>query len=189
MACAFACVWSHQAIAQAVWPNKPIRLVVPYSAGGFTDLVARLVAKNVGDRLGQPVTVDNKPGANSIIGIDQVAKSAPDGYTFGFVIAAYAVNTSLYAKLPYNPAKDIQAISLVGKSPLIAAVGQDAPYKTMKELMDQARKTPGQITFGSSGNGSATHLSLMLLQSQTKDGQIEVLVGGRVVMIAKGEFV
>lgn len=174
MACALACIWSPQALAQAAWPNKPIRLIVPYSPGGFTDLVARLVAKNVGDRLGQPVTVDNKPGANSIIGVDQVAKAAPDGYTFGFVIAAYAVNTSLYAKLPYNAAKDIQAVSLVGKSPLIAAVGAEAPYKTMKELIDQARKTPGQITFGSSGNGSATHLSLMQLQSQTKTRLVHV---------------
>lgn len=172
--CVLACVCSPQALAQAVWPNKPIRLVVPYSAGGFTDLVARLLAKEVSDRLGQPVTVDNKPGANSIIGVDQVAKSAPDGYTFGFVLAAYAVNPSLYAKLPYDSVKDIQAVSLVGKSPLIAAVGEGSPHKTMNELMNQARKTPGQITFGSSGNGSATHLSLIQLQSQTKTRLVHV---------------
>lgn len=157
------------AFAQANgWPNKPVRLIVPYSAGGFTDVVARTVAKSVGDRLGQAIVVDNKPGANSIIGVDAVAKSAPDGYTFGFVIAAYAVNTTLYPKLPYYPAKDIQAVSLVGKSPLIAAVNKDSPYKSVRELMDNARTNPKAITFGSSGSGSATHLSMELLQSQSK---------------------
>ena len=150
------------------WPSKPVKLVVPYSAGGFTDVVARIVAKSVGDRLGQAIVVDNKPGANSIIGVDAVAKSAPDGYTFGFVIAAYAVNTTLYPKLPYNPAKDLDAVSLVGKSPLIAAVNTASPYKSMRELMDHARGNPNAPTFGSSGSGSATHLSLELLQSQSK---------------------
>lgn len=150
------------------WPTKPVKLIVPYNAGGFTDVVARLVAKNVGDRLGQTILVDNRPGANSIIGTNAVAKSAPDGLTFGFVIAAYAVNTTLYPKLPYDPAKDIQAVSLVGKSPLMAAVNNDSPFKSMQELVAHARTHPGDITFGSSGTGSATHLSMELLQSRTK---------------------
>ncbi|MDB5879707.1 MAG: transporter, partial [Variovorax sp.] len=119
-------------------------------------------------RLGQPIVIDNKPGANSLIGVDAVAKSAPDGYTFGVVIAAYSANTTLYPKLPYDPAKDLIGVSLMGISPLLAAVNNDAPFKTGQELIAYARANPGKLSFGSSGNGSAAHLTSELWKSLTQ---------------------
>jgi tripartite-type tricarboxylate transporter receptor subunit TctC len=133
--------------AQASWPNKPIRLIVPYTPGGFTDVTARLVAQKLQERLGQPVTIDNKPGANSIIGVDLIAKAPPDGSTFGVVIAAFSANTSLYPKLPYDPKKDLAAVSLIGISPLVAAVNNDAPFKTAAELVAYAKRNPGKLSF------------------------------------------
>jgi tripartite-type tricarboxylate transporter receptor subunit TctC len=153
--------------SQTAWPSKPIRIVVPYPPGGFTDVTARLVAQKLQERLGKPVVVDNRPGANGIIGVDAVAKAAPDGYTFGVVIAAYAANTTLYPKLPYDAHKDLAAVSLIGVSPLIAAVSNDAPFKTARELVDHARRNPGKVSFASSGNGSAAHLTTELLKAQT----------------------
>jgi tripartite-type tricarboxylate transporter receptor subunit TctC len=153
--------------AQAAWPSKPIRIVVPYTPGGFTDVTARLIAQKLQERLGQPVTIDNKPGANSIIGVDLIAKAPPDGYTMGVVIAAYAANTTLYPKLPYDPKKDLAAVSLIGISPLIAAAHNDAPVKTGPELVAYARAHPGKVSFGSSGNGSAAHLTTEYLKALT----------------------
>ena len=154
--------------AQQAWPNKPIRIIVPYTPGGFTDQMARLVQVGLQNRLQQTVTVDNKPGANSIIGVDMLAKAPADGSTFAVVIAAYAANTTLYPKLPYDPRKDLTGVSLMGISPLLAAVNNDAPFKTAKQLIDYARANPGKVSFGSSGNGSAAHLTSELLKSLTK---------------------
>ena len=155
------------AAAAAQGAGRTVRVIVPYPPGGFTDVTARLVTQKLQERLGQTVIVDNKPGANGIIGADAVAKAAPDGYTFGIVIAAHASNTTLYPKLPYDPAKDLTAVSLIGISPLIAAVNNDAPFKTAAELIDYAKRYPGKVSFGSSGNGSAAHLSTELLKAQT----------------------
>lgn len=166
-----------QAQAQAsshAWPAKPIRIIVPYPPGGFTDVTARLIAQKLQERLGQPVIVDNKAGANSLIGVDALAKAPADGYTFAVVIAAYAANTSLYPKLPYDPAKDIAAVSLIGLSPLVAAVSNDAPFKTAAELVAYARANPGKVSFGSSGNGSAAHLSTELLKSLTGSYMVHI---------------
>ena len=154
--------------AQSAWPQRPIRIIVPYTPGGSTDQMARLVQQGLQQRLGQPIVIDNKPGANSLIGVDAVAKAAPDGYTFGVVIAAYAANTTLYPKLPYDPKKDLTGVSLLGVSPLLAAVNNDAPFKTAKELIDYARANPGKLSFGSSGNGSAAHLTTELWKAQTQ---------------------
>lgn len=162
------------AFAQGAWPSKPLRVIVPYPPGGFTDVTARLVAQKLQERLGQTVAVENKPGANSIIGVDAVAKSAPDGQTFGVVIAAYAANTTLYPKLPYDPRKDLAAVSLIGLSPLVAAVNNDAPFKTAKELVDYARAHPGKVSFGSSGNGSAAHLTTEYLKALTKTYMVHI---------------
>lgn len=159
--------------AQA-WPAKPLRIVVPYPPGGFTDVTARLVAQKLQERLGQPVLVDNKPGANSIIGVDAVAKAPPDGSTFGVVIAAYAANTTLYPKLPYDPKKDLAAVSLIGLSPLVAAVSLDAPFKTAGELVAYAKRHPGKVSFGSSGNGSAAHLSTEYLKALTGSYMVHI---------------
>lgn len=166
--------------AQATWPNKPIRIIVPYTPGGFTDQMARLVQPGLSARLGQPVLIENKPGANSLIGVDAIAKAPPDGSTFGVVIAAYAANTTLYPKLPYDPKKDLTGVSLMGVSPLLAAVNNDAPFKTAKELIDYARANPGKVSFGSSGNGSAAHLTSELWKSLTKTYMIHIPYRGAV---------
>jgi len=160
--------------AQAAWPSKPIRMIVPYTPGGFTDVTARLISQKLQERLGQTVTIDNKPGANSIIGVDLIAKAPPDGYTMGVVIAAYAANTSLYPKLPYDPKKDLAAVSLIGISPLIAAVNNDAPFKTGPELIAYARAHPGKVSFGSSGGGSAAHLTTEYLKALTNTFMVHI---------------
>ena len=160
--------------AQAAWPSKPIRIIVPYTPGGFTDQMARLVQPGLQKALGQTIVIENKPGANSIIEVDQLAKSAPDGYTFGVVIAAYAANTTLYPKLPYHPAKDLTGVALLGVSPLVAAVANNAPYKTAREVIEYARANPGKISFGSSGNGSSAHLTTELWKLQTKTHMVHI---------------
>ncbi len=166
--------------AQNTWPNKPIRLIVPYTPGGFTDQMARIVQAGLQNRLQQTVTVDNKPGANSIIGVDMLAKAPADGSTFAVVIAAYAANNTLYPKLPYDARKDLTGVSLMGISPLLAAVNNDAPFKTAKELIDYARANPGKVSFGSSGNGSAAHLTSELLKSLTKTYMVHIPYRGAV---------
>ena len=160
--------------SQAAWPNKPLRIIVPYTPGGFTDVTARLVAQKLQERLGQPVTIDNKPGANSIIGVDLIAKAPPDGSTFGVVIAAYAANTTLYPKLPYDPKKDLAAVSLIGISPLVAAVNNNAPFKTAAELVAYAKRYPGKVSFGSSGNGSAAHLTTEYFKAVTGSFMVHI---------------
>lgn len=171
-AAAAAVAWP--AVQAQAWPTKPLRVVVPYPPGGFTDVTARLVAQKLQERLGQTVLVDNKPGANSIIGVDTVAKAPPDGSTFGVVIAAYAANTTLYPKLPYDPKKDLAAVSLIGLSPLVAAVSLDAPFKTAAELVAYAKRHPGKVSFGSSGNGSAAHLSTEYLKALTGSYMVHI---------------
>lgn len=162
------------AVQAQAWPSKPIRVIVPYPPGGFTDITARLVTQKLQERLGQPVVIDNKPGANSIIGVDALAKSPPDGYTFAVVIAAYAANITLYPKLPYDPKKDLAAVSLIGVSPLLAAVNNDTPFRNAADLIAFARKNPGKISYGSSGNGSAVHLSTELLKSITQTHMVHI---------------
>ena len=167
-------------LAQNTWPNKPIRIIVPYTPGGFTDQMARIVQVGLQNRLQQTVTVDNKPGANSIIGVDMLAKAPADGSTFAVVIAAFAANNTLYPKLPYDARKDLTGVSLMGISPLLAAVNNDAPFKTAKELIDYARANPGKVSFGSSGNGSAAHLTSELLKSLTKTYMVHIPYRGAV---------
>ena len=162
------------ALAQSGWPSRPIRIVVPYTAGGFTDQMARLLTVGLQKQFGQPVVIDNKPGANSIIGVEAVAKAAPDGHTFGVVIPAFTANTTLYPKLPYNPRKDLVGVSLMGVSPLVAAVAPNAPFKTVKELVAYAKANPGKVSFASSGTGSAAHLTSELLKSLTQTFMVHI---------------
>jgi tripartite-type tricarboxylate transporter receptor subunit TctC len=181
-------------LAQTAWPAKPIRVIVPYTPGGFTDVVTRIVMQRLQDRLKQPITIDNKPGANSVIGVDATAKSAPDGYTFAVVIAAYAANPSLQAKLPYDTRKDLMAVSLIGIAPLIAAVNNELPVKDAKELVAYAMANPGKISFGSSGTGAAAHLTTELFKSMTGVNMVHIpykgaapamtdLLGGRIQLL------
>ena len=167
-------------LAQNAWPNKPIRIIVPYTPGGFTDQMARIVQGGLQNRLQQSVVIDNKPGANSIIGVDMLAKAPADGSTFAVVIAAYAANTTLYPKLPYDPRKDLTGVSLLGISPLLAAINNDAPFKNAKELIAYAKANPGKVSFGSSGNGSAAHLTSELLKSLTQIYMVHIPYRGAV---------
>jgi tripartite-type tricarboxylate transporter receptor subunit TctC len=146
--------------------------VVPYTPGGITDSVTRIVANKLEGALGQPVVIENKPGANSIVGAESVARSAPDGYTALTVIAAHAANATLYAgKLPFDPVKSFAPVSLVGVAPLILTVSNDFPARDMKQLIEYARANPGKVTFGSSGVGAAAHLTTELL-AQTANIQM-----------------
>ena len=147
------------------WPNKPIRWIVPYTGGGITDIVTRVVTQKMQAALGQPIVVDNKPGANSIIGADMAAKSAPDGYTIVTVIAAHAANATLYqGKLPFDPVKSFIPFSLPAIAPLILTANNNFPAKDAKELIAYAKANPGKINFGSSGIGAAAHLTTELLK-------------------------
>lgn len=141
------------------WPTKPIRLVVTYPAGGRADLMARLVAPKMGEVLGQPVVVENKPGASGQIGAGEVARSTPDGYTLLLDASSYSVNPSLYAKLPYDPAKAFTPIGVLALFPNMLVVSQGFAPKDVRELIALARSQPGSIAYASSGNGSAQHLA------------------------------
>jgi tripartite-type tricarboxylate transporter receptor subunit TctC len=159
-----ALIAAASAHAQA-WPAKPIRWIVPYPPGGITDTVTRLVTQKVSEGIGQPIVVENRPGANSILGADLAAKAAPDGYTFLTVIAAHAANATLYAgKLPFDPVKSFAPVSLAASAPLILTVSNAFPPKDMRELIAYAKANPGKVSFGSSGIGAAAHLTTELLK-------------------------
>jgi tripartite-type tricarboxylate transporter receptor subunit TctC len=159
-------LWAASAVAQAQgYPAKPIRWIVPYTGGGLTDVVTRIVTQKMSGPLGQPIVVDNRPGANSILGSDLAAKAAPDGYTMVTVIAGYSANVTLYAgKLPFDPLKDLVPISLAAIAPLIMTVNNSVPAKDVKELIAYAKANPGKLNFGSSGIGAAAHLTTELFK-------------------------
>lgn len=157
----------HAAMAQQNYPARPIRVVVPYTPGGITDVVTRIVATEVSKALNQNVLVDNRPGANSILGVDIVSKATADGYTLASVIAAHAANQTLYAKLPYDSIKSFAPVSLLATSPLIVAANSNLAAKDIKELVALAKAKPGAISFGSSGIGAAAHLTTELLMLTT----------------------
>jgi tripartite-type tricarboxylate transporter receptor subunit TctC len=161
-----ACAGSAGTAFAQSWPNRPIRMVVPYTPGGYTDLMARLVSEKMSTALGQPIVIENKPGANAAIGTDAVAKAAPDGYTFGTVIAAHSVNPTLNPKLPYDAMKDFTYVSLTSVAPLILIATPSLPAKDMKEFIALAKAKPGSLNFASSGIGSAAHLTMEMLKSR-----------------------
>jgi tripartite-type tricarboxylate transporter receptor subunit TctC len=154
------------ALAEDKWPGKQITYVVPFAAGGTTDILGRLIAQKLGPALGTTVIIDNKPGAGGNIGSDFVAKAAPDGHTIlGGTISSHAINTSLYAKMPYDPIKNFQPITLIGMLPNVLVVNANSPYKTVKDVIAAAKAKPDAIAFGSSGNGTSQHLSGELFKS------------------------
>lgn len=154
--------------AQAAFPEKPIRLVVPFSPGGGTDLIARTLAVEMAKELGQPVVVENKPGAGTIIGTDMVAKSAPDGYTLVVSSIAHSVNPSIMAKMPYSTEKDFTPVTMIATSPNILVVRPDSPYKSVKDLLTAAAANPGALTYASPGNGTSSHLAGALFEDMGK---------------------
>ncbi|MDQ6916567.1 MAG: tripartite tricarboxylate transporter substrate binding protein [Pseudomonadota bacterium] len=149
----------------SAWPTKPIRWIIPYPPAGITDSATRSVLQKVAEQTGWTIVVDNKPGANSILGADIAAKAAPDGYTFLTVIAAHAANATLYAgKLPFDVVKSFAPVSLVAIAPLIMTANNDLPAKDIKALIAYAKANPGKISFGSSGIGAAAHLTTELFK-------------------------
>jgi tripartite-type tricarboxylate transporter receptor subunit TctC len=142
------------------YPSKPIRLVVPFPAGGPLDAVARAIGEKLTEAWRQPVVVDNRPGAGGNIGADLVAKSAPDGYTIlEGALSTHAVNVSLYSKMPYDPIRDFTAITLVAVTPNVLVVNPSLPVNSVKDLITYAKAHPGKLSFGSGSNGSAGHLA------------------------------
>jgi tripartite-type tricarboxylate transporter receptor subunit TctC len=153
--------------AQA-YPTKPIRMVVNFPPGGVNDVTARVIAPPLSKALGQPVVIENKPGAGTTIGTDFVAKSAPDGHTLMVAASSTAIVPSLYKSLPYDAKKDLAPVALIGSTTNYLVVGPKTPVKSVAELIDYARRNPGKLNYASSGNGSSTHLSVELIKQQAK---------------------
>jgi tripartite-type tricarboxylate transporter receptor subunit TctC len=153
-----------EAVAQA-YPNRPVRMVVPLSPGGFADVPARVIAPRLSEALGQTVFVENKPGAGATIGTDFVAKSKPDGYTVLFTGTPHVISPALYKNLPYDPLKDFAPVMLVASGPYVLVVNPQLPVRSVQELIAAAKAQPGKIDYASSGNGSAQHLVSALFTS------------------------
>ncbi|MDN8613918.1 Bug family tripartite tricarboxylate transporter substrate binding protein [Variovorax ginsengisoli] len=153
------------ALAQASWPTgKPITYLVPFPAGGTTDLLARLIAQKLGPALGTSVIIDNKGGAGGSIGSEVAARAAPDGFTLlGGTISSHAINVSLYPKIGYDPQKSFAPVTLIGTNPVVLVVNHASPYKTLKELLDASRAKPGGLSSASAGTGTSQHLALELM--------------------------
>jgi tripartite-type tricarboxylate transporter receptor subunit TctC len=161
--------------AGAQYPTHAIKWIVPYTPGGITDSATRMIAQKLEGALGQPIVIENKPGANSIVGADAAARSAPDGYTFVTVIGGHAANATLYAgKLPFDPVKSFAPVSVVGIAPLIMIANNDFPARDMKELIAYAKANPGKISFGSSGIGAAAHLTTELLKQSADINMVHI---------------
>ncbi|WP_367067064.1 tripartite tricarboxylate transporter substrate binding protein [Oryzisolibacter sp. LB2S] len=141
------------------WPSKPIQLVIPYPPGGSADLLGRPLAVQLQQQLGQPVVLEYKPGAGGTLATQYLARAKPDGYTVLMVLAAHAINDSLYPKLPYDTRKDFAPVSLVANLPMVVAGSSKLPARNIQELVQAAKAAPGQLTFGSAGNGNTGHLA------------------------------
>jgi len=165
---------STMVMAQAVFPNKPVTLVVTYPPGGGADAMARLIAPKMGEALGQPVIIENKPGASGQIGASAVAKAAPDGYTLMLDASSFAANPALYPKLPYDSLKAFKPIGVVALFPNVVLVNANFPAKNISELTAAARKTKDAVSYASSGNGSAQHLAGALFESAAKVDMVHV---------------
>ena len=185
------------AVQAQAYPTRAVKLVVPLTAGGPGDVLGRVVAQQMSEVLGQPVTVENRGGANGNIGADYVAKAAPDGYTFLLASTPMMVSPSMYSHMTFSPLKDFSPISVVADFPLVLITNQSAPYKTIPELIQYAKKHPSELNYGSAGNGSVTHLAgeLFAIMSQTKlthvpyrgiNEAITDLIGGRMQLSFAG---
>lgn len=193
------------AFAQQGYPSRPVRLIVPFAAGGGTDLIARTIGDAISRDLGQPLIVENKPGGGTVIGSDAVAKSSPDGYTLLIATFAHAANPALVAKLPYVTEKAFAPVALIGRSPNVLVVRADKPWKSVADVVAAARANPGKFSFGSQGNGTSAHLAGALFENLAKVELIHVpykgagpaitdLLGGQIDMMfatasAVGQFI
>ena len=176
------------------FPTKPVRMIVPFPPGGATDIVGRLVAAKMQEVWGQPVVVENRPGAGTVVGTDLVAKSAPDGHTLGLVVTAHVINPSLRANMPYDTVKDLAAVSQVSVQHLVIAAHPSLEANNMAELIALAKKQPGKLGYATPGSGTAMHLSIELLKTQAGIDLVHVpykggapaqqdVIGGRVPIL------
>jgi tripartite-type tricarboxylate transporter receptor subunit TctC len=192
---AAACIGTFGVTANAqTYPSKPVRVIVPFTPGGISDVLARVMAQHLSTAMGQQVFVENRPGAGTTIAADVVAKSAPDGYTLYFIdMTTHAINATLYSKLPYDSVKDFSQIAMVAQTPLIMVVHPSLPVRTVKELIAFAKTRPDEIAYASSGNGTILHLSGETLKSMAGIKMVHVpykgsapavaaLLGGEVAM-------
>jgi tripartite-type tricarboxylate transporter receptor subunit TctC len=171
------CFHAASAAAQS-FPAKPVRVIVPFAPGGATDVVFRLLAPKLSENLGQQAVIENRAGGGSTIGMDLVAKSAPDGYTLGVANLSFAVNPSLLAKLPYDTERDFAPVSLVTIVPLGVSVHPSVPARSVKELIALAKAKPGSLNYASSGNGSATHMATELFKHLTGTDIVHIPYSG-----------
>ncbi|MCU7370073.1 tripartite tricarboxylate transporter substrate binding protein [Paucibacter sp. O1-1] len=150
----------------AEWPDKPIKIIVPAAPGGAADTLARLIGKEISDKLGQPVVIDNRAGAAAIVGTQALARSPNDGYTIGMVFTgAMAINPAMYKPLPYDPVKDFDPIAMISASPLVLVASQKSDIKSLGDLVQKAKNEPGKYSYGSAGIGSTQRLSMELLKA------------------------
>jgi tripartite-type tricarboxylate transporter receptor subunit TctC len=155
--------------AADTWPSRPIKYVVPFAAGGTTDILARIIGPKLSTVLGQPIIVDNRPGAGGVLGADVVAKAAPDGYTLlGSTISTHAINSALNPKMPYDAAKDFSCVSLIGSVALALIVPANSPFKSLADVLAFGRANPGKLSFASAGNGTSQHMAGEMLKLQGK---------------------
>jgi tripartite-type tricarboxylate transporter receptor subunit TctC len=163
------------AAALAQYPEKPIRLIVPFAAGGGNDNIARLVGKHLSDSLGRQLVIDNRPGAGGVLGAELAAKAAPDGYTlFLGGVGSHAVNPNLNANLPYDPIRDFAPVALLASAPLILVVHPSVPAASFKAFVALARSKPRQLNYASNGNGSSSHLAAVMFDSMTGVDMVHV---------------
>ena len=176
--CAVATLHAAGAAAQA-WPVKPIRLMVPFPPGGSTDIVARIVAQKLSERLGQSIVIENRGGAGGTIGTAVIAKSAPDGYNLTVAsTSTHVVAPGVYARLDYDPVKDFAPVSLMAVSPYLLVVNPSVPAKTLQELITLAKKQPGKLNYASAGVGSTTHLAMEMLKSASGTFMLHIPYNG-----------
>ena len=166
--CALLSLCSASAAQAQSYPNRPLRAIVPYAAGGGADVLARVIGPRLAERLGQPVVVDNRPGGGTVIGTDAAAKAKPDGYTMVFATIAHAVNASLVKKLPYDSLTDFAPVIQIYAQPMVVVIHPSLPVRTIRQLVDLAHARPGQISFASSGEGGAPHLAGKLFRQLAK---------------------
>lgn len=179
------------------FPVKPIRVIVPLAAGGPGDVLARVIGQKLSEHVGQPVIIDNRPGANTNIGTEFVAKAPPDGYTLLATASTLTINPSMYATLSYDPLRDFAPLTLIASTPLVLVVHPSLPVKSVKELIALARSKPGQLNYGSAGNGSALHLAGEMFNSLARVELVHVpykgvtnafsdLLGGQISIMFPG---
>jgi tripartite-type tricarboxylate transporter receptor subunit TctC len=178
------------ALAQA-YPNKPVRIIVPFAPGGAVDAIARLVGQRLSEQMGQPLIIENHPGASANLGAEMVAKAAPDGYTLLMGANGLATNVTLFPKLSFDALKDFAPVARIGEAPVVLVVANDSPLRSLGDLLAAARKEPGKLTYASAGNGSSNHLAGELLKHEAHIDALHVpykggapaltdLLGGRI---------